>query len=419
MAKIYSIRIIRKENQATEGEYVKQFLMFCGVYIREAILEYENENKTFNCQEVDCNIFLTELDRKPRLQHGKTTGGLSDVNALGTTVPADRFRAKKNIKINARYNDCAGSGSIKRKNFGKQIKQQLLSAFTEDKSDITKIYDAFINNDIAYLNYFCHLYLYQFDKKTKEHIIEKYTKCLKGIYKPKEKFNGSVYKKFAYLNCGRKINKICQANRQLPYANVETIMKEAKSLSEKDAKFSIGNVLAGLSGIADYNQEREAERCLYQVLKQENGQKHSTFVLYMVGQHYEKNKHDWPMAWELYKKMGNISLNDYRYMYKCGCKAIREENYAEAQNIFTKIYSEMKKRSQNGWISLLEMEYYYKCAKILTEMKKKQFIYISIDSPEFILYKLTDNHFLNAFLSNEEKERTKNYFQLKMDGFQN
>lgn len=409
MQKIYSVRIIRNQNQAVEGEYIKQFWMFCGVYVREFVLKYKNE--VSDTQEVDCNIFLAKVD------------------TIGSPMGTNKFRAKKDIKIDTKYDECAGLGIEKRKKFGKQIKQQLLSEFTDIQNDIVKLYDTFVNNDMAYINYIRHLYLEQFDfdsenleNNKKEQIIEKYIECLKDIFKPGEKFEGSVYKKFAYLNCGRKINKICQANRQYPYVSVETIMKEAKLLSEEDEKFSMGNVLAGLSGITDYGQEREAERCLYQAIKQEKSQKHSAFLLYRLGYYYEVNKHDWFMGWNLYRKLDNILPNDYHYMFKHGCKKIHEEKYEEVQNIFTRIYNEMEKRAENDWISLQEMEYYYKCAKILNlmeegkSMKGKLMFASSIESPESILYKLNDNNFLNMFLSDEEREEVKNFFRLKMNG---
>lgn len=406
MPKIYSVRIIRNQNQAIEGEYIKQFWMFCGVYVREFILEYENE--TSDIQEVDCNIFLAGTD------------------AIGSQRTINKFRAKKDIKVNVRYDDCVGSGMEKRKKFGKQIKQQLLGKFNDMQSDILKVYDVFVNNDMAYINYICHLYLYQFDlddkrfeKNKKEQIMENYIQCLNDMFKPGEKFEGSVYKKFAYLNCGRKINKICQANRQMLCLNVEAIMREAKLLNKKDAKFSMGNALAGLSGIIDSEQELEAERCLYQAIKHENLQKHSTFLLYKLGRHFEVNNHDWTRGWELYKKIGTISPNDYHYIFKCGVKKFREEKDEESINIFMQIHNEMEKRSKNGWISLLEMEYYYKCTKILNSMKEGLMIYVPIEKTESVLNKLNDNNFLNAFLSNEEREEVKNFFILKMNGVTN
>lgn len=105
MENLYSVRIIRRENQAVEGEYIKQFWMFCGVYVREFILEYAEEMR--DTQEVDCNIFLTE----------KGTGNSDVLNDL---------QAKKEIYINMQE-EYDLSRKIRRVEFGEQLKNSLLS----------------------------------------------------------------------------------------------------------------------------------------------------------------------------------------------------------------------------------------------------------------------------------------------------
>ena len=40
MEKLYSVRVIRKENQAVQGVYIEEFWKFCGVYTSEFITEY-------------------------------------------------------------------------------------------------------------------------------------------------------------------------------------------------------------------------------------------------------------------------------------------------------------------------------------------------------------------------------------------
>ena len=410
MENIYSVRIIRKENQAVEGEYIKQFWMFCGVYVKEFVLEYASNIQ--DGQEVDCNIFLTE---KENIEN-------QDVVKM--------LCAKREIKINLRYGRFGYiSGEKWRKNLGDELKWQLLGNLTDFQDDISGVYDAFCNNDMAYINYICHLYLYQFDlednqqfeQNKKEKIIERYIQCLKAIYKPGEGFEGSVYRKFAYLNCGRKINRIYQANRQLPYVNVETIMREAELLNIEDPKFSMGNVLAGLAGLSEYRKEKEAEICLYNAINQEKNQKYSAFIYYSLGHYYETTKHDWSMGWELYKRIESLDPYSYRYKFKYGCKQIREENYESAGNIFMQIYSQMKNRSDDGGIMLLEMEYYYKCAKLLNEMQNQGIILggnddTLVETPEMVMYKLNNNKFLNEFLSDEERKEIEGYFKLKMEG---
>ena len=54
---IYSLRIIRKGNQVVPAEYIKQFCMFCGVYVQDFSLDTCNAKDE---QEVDCNIWMIE-----------------------------------------------------------------------------------------------------------------------------------------------------------------------------------------------------------------------------------------------------------------------------------------------------------------------------------------------------------------------
>ena len=56
MEKLYSVRIIRKENQVVQGVYIKEFWMLCGVYVNEFIIEYDNTS--IDNDMVDCNIFF-------------------------------------------------------------------------------------------------------------------------------------------------------------------------------------------------------------------------------------------------------------------------------------------------------------------------------------------------------------------------
>jgi hypothetical protein len=39
MENLYSVRIIRRENQVVSGVYIKEFWMFCGVYVNEFIMK--------------------------------------------------------------------------------------------------------------------------------------------------------------------------------------------------------------------------------------------------------------------------------------------------------------------------------------------------------------------------------------------
>lgn len=415
MENLYSVRIIRREDQAVEGEYIKQFWMFCGVYVREFILEYAEDME--DIQEVDCNIFLTEGDAQADLKN---------------------LKAEKEIFIHLQ-DRCDLSSVAKRKEFGDMLKPLLLERIAENRDDdIYKVYDVFVNNDMAYVNLLCHLYLYQFDsendreadtngsrkKSQKEKYIGTYKKCLNDFYKSGEGFTGSIYKKFAYLNCGRKLNRICRANKELAYFNVEAIVREAYHLSREDKRFSMGNVLAGLTGLSEDGTERTAEDCLYSALQKERGQKHSAFIYYCLGHYYEVDRHDWTLGWEQYKKMGSVvdSCN-YRYYFKYGCKEFREGRYREAWMIFTDIYHMLEIRAQKGWIQPLEMEYYYKCAKILSEIPVNLSVFeTEIEKvPEHEVYNILENgmeknQFIAGFIGERYRKQIQGYYECKMTG---
>ena len=58
MENLYSVRIIRRENQVVSGVYIKEFWMFCGVYVNEFIIEQDKVSG--DNDEVTCNIILQE-----------------------------------------------------------------------------------------------------------------------------------------------------------------------------------------------------------------------------------------------------------------------------------------------------------------------------------------------------------------------
>ena len=56
MENLYSVRIIRRENQVVSGVYIKEFWMFCGVYVNEFIIEQDKVSG--DKDKVTCNIIL-------------------------------------------------------------------------------------------------------------------------------------------------------------------------------------------------------------------------------------------------------------------------------------------------------------------------------------------------------------------------
>lgn len=85
MEKLYSVRVIRKENQAVQGVYIEEFWKFCGVYTSEFIIEYAGTIQDTDL--VDCNIILDEdavyLNRL-KAKHSVTFSNLKNIQ----TCPA-------------------------------------------------------------------------------------------------------------------------------------------------------------------------------------------------------------------------------------------------------------------------------------------------------------------------------------------
>lgn len=121
---IYTVRVIRNEQQAVQGLYIKEFWMLCGVYVREYIAEQMEAISDVQC--VDYNIFLT------------------------TRTKTNSLKAKSSTIINVDgYDDL--SSKDKRTAFGKSIKNVLLQNIADANDDIFKVYDAFVAGDYAFL----------------------------------------------------------------------------------------------------------------------------------------------------------------------------------------------------------------------------------------------------------------------------
>lgn len=392
---IYSLRIIRKENQVVPAEYIKQFWMFCGVYVQELILDFHGNIR--DEQKVDCNIWMTEHRNTDK----KTFENL-------------RAKAKKNvrIKIDEEYNL---SSKEKRLNFGKNIRTQMLEKITNKDEDIYEIYDIFVKHDIAYINFLSHLYLNQYDKTKKEKCLDDWLNCLNDFYVVGADFDGSVFKKFAYLNCCRKVNRVCAANRQIPYFDTETIMKVAHGLSDEDKNFSMGNVLAGLTGLVDYETEMTGEEYLQQAINREHGKRYTGFVYYALGHHYEIDKHDWKFGWIWYKKIESADdTKNIKYVFKCIGKNIRNNDDDIAWKKLSGLYKALEERHKSDYMSLAEMEYWYRCVRMMEEMAKSKGYLLSGMKSEEIVNLIDSNIFVQKFVDTGDKHDICCFYQLKM-----
>ena len=159
MEKLYSVRIIRKENQVVQGVYIKEFWMLCGVYVNEFIIEYDNTS--IDNDMVDCNIFLDE--------------DIMDLVELESKYKINIVKGQ--IKEDLSSKD-------KRRKFGRRIEKDLLKIplllewNNEWKEDFKQLYNAFVDSDFAYNNYLTHLFLNQFSEEMKLTQLEVLKDCL-------------------------------------------------------------------------------------------------------------------------------------------------------------------------------------------------------------------------------------------------
>ena len=321
MRNLYSVRIIRKESQAVQAVYIEEIWKFCGVYTSEYITKYSDTMLDEDI--VDCNIILDE-----------DAACLSKLKARFSVMFSDLQR----------YSDL--SGRDKRKRLGWKIERELLSKIAElfewDKEyiqDFKKICKAFVGSDFAYNNYLTHLFLDQFSDDMKLMQIDILNGCMDMIYTEGAKLKGSSYRKFAYLNCMRKINRICLSKETRRIFDDGIIMKVAHQLSVEDEAFSMGNVLASLVGLSRRKFWNQGQLYMQEVLDKEGDNKYSAFVYYALAHFLEVEEKDEQEAWKLYHHMGKIAPQSYRMLFKRATELFHQKKSPDWCNEFFRFIS--------------------------------------------------------------------------------
>lgn len=393
---IYTVRVIRNEQQVVQGLYIKEFWMLCGVYVREYIAEQMELISDVQC--VDYNIFLT------------------------TRAKANSLKAKSSTIINVDgYDDL--SNKDKRTAFGKSIKNALLQNIADANDDIFKVYDAFVERDYAFLDYTAHIFLSQFNHDKKVKYMDKFLCCMKDIYPDNAKFTGSKYKKFAYLNIGRKINRIARAGSLRLCFNTTRLMEEAHSLEIEDYRFTMADVLAGFIGLTEYETERLAREYLHNSGQKEAGCLHSNFLHYQLGCYYETRKKDMERAWQEYAKMAETQIGfNYCYEFKAACRQYKCGSYQEASYGFLKIHKKLEPKVQKKLANPIEILYWHRSLKLLKEMPKerqkceevKEIVLKSESEVAWSDFK--ESLFVQRFFDKEERTEFAGYFKRVLRG---
>ena len=402
MEKLYSVRIIRKENQVVQGVYIKEFWMLCGVYVNEFIIEYDNTS--IDNDMVDCNIFLDE--------------DIMDLVELESKYKINIVKGQ--IKEDLSSKD-------KRRKFGRRIEKDLLKIplllewNNEWKEDFKQLYNAFVDSDFAYNNYLTHLFLNQFSEEMKLTQLEVLKDCLNKIYASNQAIEGLVQRRFAYFNCARKINRVNMSFEGRRVFDDEKLMKVTHQMSIEDIRFTMGDVLAGLIGVNRKDLWEIGEMHLQMALAKELDNKYSAFIYYALAHYYEINQQNEKQAWELYKEMKEIAPENYRMLFKHAAQEFREKKQLQSWQSFLHLYNNIGNRICKKWFQPLELEYYYKCARILSKIPEEIAIRMGIPHiNEREIERIERNYFLQSnlmkkFLFNDNlKEIYIWYFMKKM-----
>ena len=349
MEKIYSVRIIRRNDQVIQGIYLKEFWKLCGVYVREVVVDGDEWQKDNLGQRVDCNIFCGE-DIKKGYTLKKGEEGVIFSNAKGYK----KFNSKENRKR---------LGEMLRELLGKMYENLELDESLYNQ--LVKISQIFIENDFAYNEYMGHLFVPQMGEKRKK-LIKVYTKCLNDFLDEKTLGKGQ-YLRFAYFNCARKYERACEKDGKIGVFDKRDLMEQAHALREQDPEFTSADMLAGMIGLSSrslwWNGKLYLEKAIQKEMKKK--QKYCAFMYYALGHFYEWQEEDLKKAWREYEKIQEIDAENYRALYKIAYKKNRENEQKEAIKIFKNIYEMMKGRVEKEWITPIEIEYYYKCAYFL------------------------------------------------------
>lgn len=405
MENLYSVRIIRRENQVVQGVYIKEFWMFCGVYVNEFVTEYDNIEEDQDI--VDFNIILDK--------------NIKYLENLKSRYKIDITQSEIKEELDLSSKD-------KRIEYGRKLEKDLLQLplilgwNKKWEQDFSNLYNAFVDSDFAYNNYITHMFLNQFDKQMKLIQLEILNNCLIRIPVDNEETIGLIQCKFAYFNCARKINRISNLMKIKRVFDDEKLMEVAHKMSIDDKKFTMGDVLAGLIGLGKEELNLFGEMYMHRALDKEKYNKYSAFIYYALAHYYEVDQHDNSNAWNLYQNMQKIAPQSYRMLFKYATQAFHERKYEESWKIFFKIYNMMRNRVNKQWVQPLELEYYYKCARILSKIPKDISVIIGItpimeeDIQRILREDFRKSRFMNNFIFNDNiQELYVWYFRNKME----
>lgn len=339
----YSVIVIRDEDQLIPAKYINRFFKLCGIYTYDYAISQQAGNSDFpDCFGFDCVILMTRQNNAK-----ETLKTYSNQSIVEFPVPADANLSDRE----------------KRKEFGKEAKTKVLETVGDDLADT---YDIFVDEDVAYLDFMLRW------RVAPDRLDDWLSVC------NKLPFDGCVQQKYAYLNCCRKVNKICAECRQIAVFDDSKLMAAAVKLCEEDKRFTIAYVLAGLIGLRNPDTESQAEQYLQQVTEREKGIAYADFVYYTIGEHYEIDRHDWMFGWMWYQQMVGCPLQERRerpvadgmYNIKLSNRMIQTGQTDEAWKILTEMKEKLEEKYTLGYISLDDVSMWYQCTRMMEDMQR-------------------------------------------------
>ena len=398
---MYSARIIRQAGQAAPALYLKEFFMFSGIYVREYVVgDKQQETDT---EEVDLNVVFSESVNEKERPNAFCEYTM-DMSSINLTTKKGKACLKKNLN---------------------NMVEHLSSYFGEEfKNPLKKLVSIFTEHDYAHFDYERHFFFKQMTSEEKLEICQKYYDCYSELdqYDQKSSLQGkrNIYVKFAMLNCARKVNDTCSERGEIPLFETRLLMREAADILKLDKGFSMAHVLAGMLGLSDDTLWSEGEHYLTKAIEAEGEKKHSTFIYYCLGHFIEIQRKNFDEAWPYYSKILQISPKNCRALFKKGCMLLREEDWEKTCGQFSEVRDMMKEKETSELLPL-NIEYWYKCDRILSESsligryREVEEEVLQEEARACAEDKWKDCESMRCFLGKAKVENYHNYFRNKLE----
>lgn len=349
----YTVRILRKTDQCVISVCLQEFFKFCGIYVWEYILD--DIGNQDDDEKASVNLFLADCDKFDN-QYPKA--------AMEYLMDIKRMKSYKGFKQGFKK---------KVKDFFIQLVDDniLIESYKESFSDLAEI---FMKHDYAKFNYIKHCMAVQMSKDELQKLAQLLYDCYEDLnildQKLKKDNNQSPYVIYAMLNCARKVNDCCEIGGNIPLFNIDVLQKEACAIRNLDEKNSMGDVLRCFFEIRNSSYSDQVHDFINEFGQSQKNKRSSQFLLYAIGHYYEMGRRNTEKGWDYYSNILSKDTQNYRALFKKGCREMRDENYENAEKVFRDIIDLMSKKKETGFIQPIELEYWYKSLVFCIRIQK-------------------------------------------------